>query len=77
MPLEWRVDVLALLKENGYSTYRLRKEKIFSQSTVQNFRERKPVISWRDFETLCRLTKKQPGKLLQYTKDVPENKTEE
>lgn len=77
MALEWRVDVLALLKENGYSTYRLRKERIFSQSTVQNFRERKPIINWRDLDTLCRLTKKQPGKLIQYVKDEPSNKAEE
>lgn len=69
MPLEWRVDVLQLLKDAGYSTYRIRKENIFAQSTLQNFRMKNPVISWRDLETICRLTNKQPGKLLIYIKD--------
>lgn len=69
MPLEWRVDVLALLKESGYSTYRIRKEKIFAESTVQNLRTKSPIISWRDLETICRLTGKQPGKLIWYVKD--------
>ncbi len=69
MPLEWRVDAIELLKENGYSTYRIRKEKILSQSTIVNMRHKAPVISWKDLETLCKLTHKQPGKLLIYTKD--------
>ena len=69
MSLEWRVDVLALLKENGYTTYRIRKEKILSESTVQNLRNKTHIISWRDLETICRLTGKQPGKLMWYVKD--------
>jgi DNA-binding Xre family transcriptional regulator len=67
--LEWRVDVLALLKESGYSTCRIRKEHIFAESTVQNLRNKAPIISWRDLETICRLTNKQPGKLIWYVKD--------
>ena len=70
MPLQWRVNVLDLLRENGYSTYRIRKEKIFSESSVQNFRQSKPA-SWHDLETICRLTNKQPGKLIEF---IPEKK---
>lgn len=68
MPLQWRLNALELLKEHGYTTYRLRKEKIFSESSVQNLRYGKPT-SWRDIETVCRLTGKQPGKLIEYVKD--------
>lgn len=68
MGLEWRVDVLALLKENGYSTYRLRKDKIFAESTVQKLRN-KELINWQDVETICRITGKQPGKLIWYVKE--------
>lgn len=68
MPLRWRVNVLELLKENGYTSYKLRKDNIFCQSSIQNLRHDK-MVSWRDLETICRLTGKQPGKLLEF---VPE-----
>lgn len=70
MPLRWRVNVLELLKENGYSTYRIRKERIFAESSVQNFRHGRQA-SWNDLETICRLTNKQPGKLIEFVKDDP------
>ena len=69
MPLKWRVDVIHLLKEKGYSTYRIRKEKLISESSLQNFRQGIPP-SWQDLETICRLTGKQPGKLLEYVPDT-------
>ena len=33
-----RPDIFALLFEAGYSTYRLRQEKLLSESTIQNIR---------------------------------------
>ena len=69
MALEWRVDVLALLKQSGYSSYRIRKENILAQSTLTHLRNKEPIISWKDLETICKLTHKQPGKLLIYVKD--------
>ena len=68
MPLHWRVNPLQLLKEHGYSTYRIRKENIFAQSTVMKLKNEQP-ISWSDFETICRLTGKSPGKLIEFIKD--------
>ena len=38
MPIRYKFDVLEALKEAGYSTYKIRKEKILSESTVQAFR---------------------------------------
>lgn len=70
--IRWRVEPLALLKECGYSTYRIRKENLFNQTTVQNLHYQKP-ISFKDLDTLCRLTGKQPGKLIEY---VDEKKTD-
>ena len=60
MALRWRANALELLKEKGYSTYRIRMDKIFSESSVQNLRHQCPT-SWHDIETVCRLTGKQPG----------------
>ena len=72
MPLQWRLNVLELLKASGYSTYRIRKEKLISESSLQNFRQGIPP-SWQDLETICRLTGKQPGKLIEYIPDKKNN----
>jgi putative transcriptional regulator len=67
MPLRWRVDPLSLLKEKGYSSYRIRKENLFNQSTMKCLRYKMPV-SWKDLEKLCELTGMNIGKLIEYTK---------
>ena len=65
MPINYKIDVLAALKEAGYSTARLRKEKLFGEATVQQLRHGK-LVSWATIETICRLLKCQPGDLLEY-----------
>lgn len=64
MPLKYKVDVLAALKEAGYSTYKLRKEKIFGEATIQKMRAGDPV-SLANVETICNLLDCQPGDLLE------------
>lgn len=68
MPLKYKVDVLAALKEAGYSTYKLRKEKIFGEATIQKMRAGDPV-SLANVEVLCKLLGCQPGDLLEYVPD--------
>lgn len=68
MPLKYKVDVLAALKEAGYSTYKLRKEKIFGEATIQKMRACDPV-SLANVEALCKLLGCQPGNLLEYVPD--------
>lgn len=65
MSLRYKIDVLSKLKEKGYSTYRIRKEKLLSESTVQKLRNNQPV-SWENIETICRLLQCQPGEILEY-----------
>ena len=74
MALQYKIDVLAALKEKGITTYKIRQEKILSESTVQKLRASKGV-SWENLETLCRLLDCQPGDLIEYIKDpaVQEN----
>lgn len=67
MPFEWRVDPLQLLKDNGYTTYRMRHEKIFAESTVQKLRH-KQMISLQEMDTVCTLTGKSIGKLIIHVK---------
>ena len=65
MPLQYKVDVLAVLKEKGYNTNRIRTEGLLSQSTLQKFRNNQGV-SWENLETLCALFEGQPADLIEY-----------
>lgn len=68
MPLRYKIDVLAALKEKGYNTNKIRTEGLLSQSTLQKFRNQQGV-SWENLETLCKLLDCQPGDLLMYAED--------
>lgn len=68
MPLQYKIDILATLKEAGYTTYKIRKEKLLSESTVQKFRNHQPV-AWENIETVCKLLNCQPGDILEYVDD--------
>lgn len=68
MPLQYKIDVVAALKEKGYTSYKIRQDKLLSESTIQKLRSGKGV-SWENIETLCRLLECQPGDFLEYTND--------
>ena len=68
MPIQYKIDVLAALKEKGFTTYRIRKDKLLSESTVQKLRSRSPV-AWENLETLCELLHCQRGDLVEYVPD--------
>lgn len=69
MSIIYKIDVLASLKQNGYNTTKLRKEKLLSESTIQQLRENK-LVSWKNIDRICKLLDCQPGDLMEY---VPEN----
>ena len=68
MGLQFKVDVLAALKEKGITTYQIRKETLLSASTVQKLRAGIGV-SGENLETLCRLLDCQPYDFIEYVKD--------
>lgn len=39
MPIYYKIDVLAALKEKGYSAYKLRQDKIFGERIIQQIRD--------------------------------------
>lgn len=63
-----KIDILTALKEAGYTTYKLRQEKILGESAIQKLRNEK-LPSWNELNTICRLLDKQVGDLVEY---VPE-----
>ena len=68
MPLQFKIDILTVLKDKGYTSYRIRQEKILSESTLQKIRSGSG-ISWDTIETLCRLLDCQPSDLMEYIKE--------
>ncbi|MCI7138284.1 MAG: helix-turn-helix transcriptional regulator [Oscillospiraceae bacterium] len=65
MPVKYKIDVLSELKNIGFSTYKLRKEKILSESTIQQLRNNE-LVSWTNIARLCELLNCQPGDILEY-----------
>ena len=68
LPLKYKVDILAALKEKGYNTNKIRTEGLLSQSTLQKFRN-KQGVSWENLETLCDLLECQPADLIEWVKE--------
>lgn len=60
-------DIANRLNNAGYSTYRLRKEHLLSESTIQRIREGKGITT-DTLDTLCQLLKCQPQDLIEYRK---------
>ena len=69
MPLQYKIDVVAALKDKGYTSYKLRQEKLLSESTIQKLRSGKGV-SWENLETLCKLLECQPGDLIEFVDEA-------
>ena len=67
MPRRYKVDLLAVLKEAGYNTNRIRKEKIMGEAMLQKIRNGQ-MVSWAVLETICDLLNCQPGDLIEFVK---------
>lgn len=68
MPIQYKTDIIAALKEAGYNTSRIRKEKIMGEAMLQKMRGGQ-MVSWATLETICALLDCQPGDLLEYVKE--------
>lgn len=66
--IKFKINVVDTLKQNGYTSYKIRKEKIMSESTLQKYRQG-IMPSWECFNQLCGLLNCQPGDLIEYLPD--------
>lgn len=66
--LVYKIDVLATLKEYGYNTNRMRKEKLLNEAAIQALREGK-MIGIKSLNNICRLLDMQPGNIIKYVDD--------
>ena len=68
MPIRCRLDIIKALKDAGYSSYRIRKETIMGQSTLQRLRVGE-VQSIEIVNRICQLLDCQPGDVIEYVKE--------
>ena len=66
--IRYKMDILAALKEAGYNTNRLRKEKLLAEGVIQSLREGK-YIALQNIDKICGLLDCQPADLLEYVKE--------
>jgi putative transcriptional regulator len=69
MAIRYKVDIMAELKKKGYSSTRIREEKLIGQSYLQQIRHGE-MVSWKTLDTICALLECQPGDLVEF---VPED----
>ena len=60
-----------LLKEKGYTTYRIRQEKLIGQGTLTALKNGTGGLDSKTINRLCQVLNCQPGDLIEY---VPEGK---
>lgn len=66
--IKYKINILQSLKDIGFTTYKLRKEKILGEATIQKLRNYE-LVSWENINTICSLLNCQPGDLILYEKD--------
>ncbi len=68
MAIRYKVDVMAELKKKGYSSTKIREDKLIGQSYLQQLRHQE-LVSWKTIDTICALLDCQVGDLVEYVKD--------
>ena len=63
--LKYKIDILEELKQKGFTTYKLRKDKIIGEAQIQKIREGE-LASKETLNTICKLLNCQPGDILEY-----------
>lgn len=66
--LKYKLDILSMLKNKGYTTYLIRKNKIMTEGQLQQIRNNR-LLSHDAFNKLCHLLNCQPGDIMEYVPD--------
>ena len=68
MAIQYKIDIMAELKNKGYSSTKIREEKLIGQSYLQQIRHGE-LVSWKTIDTICSLLDCQVGDLVEYIKE--------
>lgn len=74
--VKYKIDIIQALKNIGYSTYKIRKEKIFTEGQLQQIRDNK-LLTQDALNKVCTLLDCQPGDILEYIPDTPNESDQE
>ena len=69
MPIIFKINILESLKSKGFSTYKIRKEKLLSESTVSKLRNNSSNLTLENLSTICKLLECQPSDIIEYIPD--------
>ena len=69
MSFRYKINVMDKLKEKGYSSTRLRKEKLLGESYMSQLR-RGDMVSWAALDTICTLLECQLGDLILHEREA-------
>lgn len=64
----YKMDVLQALKDAGFTSYRMRKDRLIGERTMQQIRN-KELVSWATVDAICSLLNCQPGDIVEYVKE--------
>ena len=62
----YKIDILKALSEKGFTSTRMRKEKIMSEATMQNLRKGKGITT-DTINTICIILRCQPSDIIEIT----------
>ncbi len=63
--IKYKINLLLALKNAGYNTNKIRKEKIFTEAQLQQMRDNK-LLTQKALDKVCFLLDCQPGDILEY-----------
>ena len=63
--LIYKFDIIEALKDAGYNTTRIRKEKIISEAVLQMIRKEE-MIGTKTLDKICEILDMQPGNIIKY-----------
>lgn len=76
MAIKYKIDIMAALKEKGYTSTRIRNEKLIGQSYLQQIRHDE-IVSWKTIDTICTLLQCQPGDILEHVPETQDDGDDE
>jgi len=68
MALRYKIDIMEALKNSGYTSYKMRKDKIIGERQLQQIRNGE-IVSNAMLNKLCELLNCQPGDIIEYVGD--------
>lgn len=68
--IKWRndINVLEMLAGCGFTSYELRRQKIFGEATIQKLRKG-GLPSWKELDFICKILAYDVGELIEFVDD--------